>query len=388
MKKILFTILAQFIFLYSFAQSPQRVIPFRLGNKWGYSDTLGRIKIKPEYDTASLFDYDLIYRGNHVIAEVKLNGKPMVINEKGIAVVPPRYDYIKLINGSDEPTFIVSTNNKFGFFANGKELFPPVSDWLSDSYPGLYEIHINGKSGLINRKAEILIPALYDQIRPMGSKTSGFMDWQCIGFGKDPEIRTVKLPEENWRFQKVPEVEAMDYVYEDNISSIIDSATTKFGFDSVQLKYHAAVFYIGSERGIILPDATKKVYFFSKPYNISYIKYFLPDSRNNWNKNSAAYIVARLDGKYGIVNERDEIVLPFKYDSIEEKDEFFLLKQNGKIGFFVWNTMYPVIEPAYDEYLRKQYIPVKKEWRFTLFKVVKKGKSFFVGENGVTYFKD
>jgi hypothetical protein len=389
MKTFVFGVFACFIFFQSSSQSPQVIVPFRLGNKWGYSDTLGKIKIKPKYDSVSLFDYDMVYKGNHVFAEVKLNGKPMMINEQGAVVVPPKYDYIKLIDGLEEATFIISKNNKFGLFAKGKELFPPVSDWMADAYPGrFYEVHTNGKSGLINMKGEIVIPIIYDRLHPAGGKTPGFMDWQCVVYGKEPELRTVELPKENWNSQRIPEVETIDYMSDNNIDKIIDSATKEFGFDSIQLKYQAAVAYKGDKRGIILPDATKKVYLFSKPYDIYHIKYFPPNSRSSWNKNSASYIIASLDGKYGMINEREEQVLPFEYDGIENSNGFFLLKQNNKIGFFIWNTVYPVIQPAYDEYIGERYIPVNNRWRFTLFKIIKNGRTGFVGENGVAYFKD
>lgn len=389
MKTLIFGVLACYIFLHSFSQSPQILVPFRMGNKWGYSDTLGKIKIKVRYDTVLLFDYDMVRKGNHVIAEVKLNGRTMMINEKGTVVVPPKYDFIKQIEGLEEPTFIISRNNKFGLFAKGKELFPPVSDYMQDSYPGFYEVHTNGKSGLINNAGKVVIPIIYDELYRIGGKKTGFLDWQCIVYGKQPEVRAVKLPEENWLSQRVPETEELDYIPRDNLNKIIDSVTKEFALESVQLTYNnVAVIYKGATMGILLPDVTKKVYFFSKPYDIQHIKFLSPWSRNSWNKNSAAYIIAKVNGKYGVINEREEQVLPFEYDNIEEKDGFFLLKQNGKIGFFIWNTIYPVIQPAYDEYLWKQYIPVKSRWRFTLFKVVKNGRSGFAGENGVAYFKD
>ena len=81
-------------------------------------------------------------------------------------------------------------------------------------------------------------------------------------------------------------------------------------------------------------------------------------------------------------------MLPFEYDGIEEKDGFFLLKQNSRIGFFIWNSVYPVVQPAYEEYIGKQHIPVNNGWRFTLFRIMKNGRGGFVGENGVAYFKD
>lgn len=372
----------------SWAQKPQIVVPFRSENEWGYSDTLGSIKIMPKYDTVSLFDYDMVYKGGHVFAEVKLNGKPMMINEKGNVVVPPKYDYIKLIDGIEEPTFIISRNNKFGLFAKGKEIFPPISEWMADSYPDFYEVHVNGKSGLINSKGQILIPLIYDQLRRGGFKKPDSVEWECISYEKGLEKRFVKLPKENWLSQRVPDVEVIEGVFQDNVNTTIDSIAKQLRTDSVHVNYNSAILYKGDERGIILPDAAKKVYFFSKPYNIQYIKYFSPNSRNSWNHNSATYIIASINSKYGMINEREEQILPFIYTFIEERDGFFLLKQNGKVGFFIWNTIYPVIQPTYDELIQKYYIAVNNKWRFTLFRIRKNGRTGFVGENGVNYFRD
>ena len=389
MRPSFFSLLACFTFLFSWAQEPQIVVPFRSGNKWGYSDTLAKIKIKPKYDTVSLFDYDMVYKDNHVIAEVKLNGKPMMINEKGSVVIPPKYDYIKLIYGLQEPTFIISKNNKFGLFAKGKELFAPVSDWLADPYPGLYEVRVNGRSGLINSKGEIVIPLIYDRLRLIGGKKSGIVEWQCILYGNGPEVRTVKLLEDNWLSQRIPDVETLSrFMTSDDLNKALDSAKEQYGIDSIKLMNNTGIVYKATRTGIFLSGEAKTVYLFSKPYTIHQIKYFSAHSRNSWNKNSAAYIIASIKGKYGIINEREEQVLPFEYDGIEEKDGFFLLKQNSRIGFFIWNSVYPVVQPAYEEYIGKQHIPVNNGWRFTLFRIMKNGRGGFVGENGVAYFKD
>ena len=168
----------------------------------------------------------------------------------------------------------------------------------------------------------------------------------------------------------------------------MNSARTEYGLDSIQFKKNSGIVYKDLKQGIFLPMEAKKIYFFSKNYTIHSIKYFASEYRDNLNKPAAAYIIASINGKYGMMNEAEEQVLPFEYDNIEERDGFFLLKRNGKTGFFTWNSFYPVIPPAYDEYVWKVYIPVNNEWNFTLFKIVNKGKVGFVGENGIAYFKD
>ena len=123
MKGLLVFAFALLLCTETLAQSPAILIPFRLGNKWGYSDTLGKIKIPVKYDTVPLFDYNTVYKGNHVIAIVQFKGKPMAINEKGKVIVPAKYDYINVLQNSSEVAFTVSRNGKFGVYKKGKRTF-------------------------------------------------------------------------------------------------------------------------------------------------------------------------------------------------------------------------------------------------------------------------
>lgn len=390
MKNLIFSSLICFACAYSFSQSPRILVPFRSGSKLGYSDTLGKLKIQPRYDTVSLFDYNGITRRGHVIATVRLKGKPMVINEMGTVIVPPNYDHIQVMDQLEDFAFFVSRKGKFGVFTKGKELFPPLYDYMDVTTDAQFKVHKNGKWGLINSEGILVIPIIYDELRQTHNIQSGFVSWEGITYGKDSKSYTIKTGQ-RYRSSDVPEMVRLSedmYIHQENWSKAIESAKTEYSLDSVVFKKNSGIIYKSAKPGVFLPKEAKKVYFFSKNYTIYYIKYFATEYRNSWNKGAAAYIIAGLNGKYGMINETEDQVLPFEYDSIEERDGFFLLKRNGKVGFFIWNTFYPVIQPAYDEYVWKEYIPVSNEWNFTLFKVVKKGKSGFVGENGIAFFKD
>ena len=167
----------------------------------------------------------------------------------------------------------------------------------------------------------------------------------------------------------------------------LDAAKKEYDLDSLRLDNYTGIVFKDKQQGIFLPLETKKVYVFTKPYRVHGIKYFPSYDRGYLKKNSAAYITAVIDGKYGMINENEEIVLPFEYDHIQEKEGFFLLKQNGKFGFFIWNGLYPVIQPMFDEYVRKYEVPVNYNWNFILFEIIEQGKPAFVGENGISYFK-
>jgi len=391
MKRLFVIAFSLLLVIEFFAQSPEIVVPFRVGSKWGYSDTLGKIKIPAKYDTVPLFDYSTVYKGNHVIAIVKFNKKSMAINEKGTVVVPPKYDFINVIQQSAEIAFTVSSNRKFGVFTKGKELFPPIYDYMDITPYGHFKVHKGQKWGLINNDGKIVIPINYDDLREKNASQPDIVNWEAIIWGKDREFITVKT---NLQFDRpaltLPlEVEEISgYVSPEDINKEADKARMEYELDSLRVDNYTGFVFKGKQQGIFLPAEAKKVYLFSKPYTIHGIRYFSSYERNYLKKHSAAYLIAVFNGKYGMINEKEEIVLPFEYDHIEEKEGFFLLKRNGKVGFFIWNTHYPVIQPIFDEYVRKYDIPVNDKWSFILFKIFKNGKPGFVGENGIRYFKD
>jgi hypothetical protein len=391
MKRLLVIIVALFPAIKHFAQSPQILVPFRMGDKWGYSDTLGKIRIPAKYDTVPLFDYNTVYKGDHVIAIVQFNEKPMAINEKGDIIVPPRYDFIKVMQQSAEFAFFVSNKGKFGVYKKGKELFPPIYDYMDITSYGHFKVHKDNKWGLINDAGKIVIPIAYDDLRERNAIQPDLVNWEAIEWGKDGKLITVKTNLQfEWpglrgpgQLQEIP-----GYVAPEELNKAVDAAKKEFGLDSLRLDNYNGIVFKGKRQGIFLPAEAKKVYLFSRPYTIHGIKYFSSYERGYLKKHSAAYVIAVIDGKYGMINEKEEIVMPFEYDHIQEKDEFFLLKRKGKVGFFIWNSLYPEIQPIFDEYVQKYEIPANYKWNFILFKIIKQGKPGFVGENGTSYFKD
>lgn len=390
MKGLLVFAFALLLCTETLAQSPAILIPFRLGNKWGYSDTLGKIKIPVKYDTVPLFDYNTVYKGNHVIAIVQFKGKPMAINEKGKVIVPAKYDYINVLQNSSEVAFTVSRNGKFGVYKKGKELFPPIYDYMDLASYGHFKVHKDHKWGLINDAGKVVIPISYDALREKNVIQPDIVDWEVIEWGKDRKSIKVKT---NLQFER-PSLrgpgelqEIPGYVASEELNMTLDAAKKEYDLDSLRLDNYTGIVFKDKQQGIFLPLETKKVYVFTKPYRVHGIKYFPSYDRGYLKKNSAAYITAVIDGKYGMINENEEIVLPFEYDHIQEKEGFFLLKQNGKFGFFIWNGLYPVIQPMFDEYVRKYEVPVNYNWNFILFEIIEQGKPAFVGENGISYFK-
>src|SRR5258706_10157677 len=71
----------------AFAQtSPYKLIPYRIGTLWGYSDVKGNIVIPTRYQEA--------YPFYHGVAALKSDNHMSIINEDGRLIIPFLYDYI------------------------------------------------------------------------------------------------------------------------------------------------------------------------------------------------------------------------------------------------------------------------------------------------------
>jgi hypothetical protein len=76
-----------FVLLFLFAEAvsqPLGLVPYRKGNRWGYSTVDGTVVIKPEYDRTFFFSSDSV-------ARVSLNGKFGFIDPNGKLVLPIKY---------------------------------------------------------------------------------------------------------------------------------------------------------------------------------------------------------------------------------------------------------------------------------------------------------
>src|SRR5215203_5107916 len=128
MKTVFFTFLLLLNFILASSQS-RVLIPYRIENKWGYSDTLGKIKIPVKYDTALLFDNYRKSNGRPT-AILRLNKKAIVIDNHGNIVVPAKYDNVAPMPRVNDIGFMVSLGNKYGVYTNGREIIPVVYDVL------------------------------------------------------------------------------------------------------------------------------------------------------------------------------------------------------------------------------------------------------------------
>ncbi|ALD22321.1 hypothetical protein AM218_15270 [Hymenobacter sp. DG25A] len=193
MKKWLFVALFSFglvAFTPAGEWSSGELIPFRQGEKWGYTDRNRRLILPLRYDEAGPFVEELAWvrvaglygyidgsgyavtpthftkasnftRGR---ATVELNGETFAIDVAGkrlpISETPaPEVEYLSLGD-------IVRKAGKLGFrFTVGSTTVPAIYDEILEDYRGLLFVRQGSQWGAINRKGKVVLPVIYESIK-------------------------------------------------------------------------------------------------------------------------------------------------------------------------------------------------------------------------------
>jgi hypothetical protein len=105
-------------------------------------------------------------------------------------------------------------------------------------------------------------------------------------------------------------------------------------------------------------------------------------------KYKSRYLIAVKKGlKYGIVNELGKTVYPLEYEGLIKRDEIIILIKDGKMGASITNKPNKDIPVKYDS-LEEQYYRTRNENAFNIFIIKLNGRTGYVGESGMEYFKD
>lgn len=262
--------------------------------KYGYINKEGNWQIQPKFKVAKNFSDDL--------AEATENGKSWgFINRKGEWVIEPQFDKTKAFNSG----IAVVLKDKQWFYINtkGEKVLSDVqTDKVYDFKNGFALIRSDKKIGFINTKGEVVIA-------PKFVKAFNFEN----GYAKVKEYDKWGLIDTSGKFFVKADYDGISSVYEGNI-----------------------VARRGERHGLIINgefkevEGAQKVWDFSVNKNNTYAKKndkigFI-DNKGNWIvepaydkvrafKNGLAPVMK--DKKWGYINTKGEVVIPFKYKDAE-----------------------------------------------------------------------
>ncbi len=128
--------------------------------KWGLTDISGKYLLEPEYDHIRAFHTQ---RGLFLIER---SGKRGIAQAQGDIILYPFFEHIKSYH-LRESLLVVSNNGKFGVYDEKEKEFAIGLEFqdiccLAD---GLFGVQLTGgKWGFIDRKGNMIIPAIYDAL--------------------------------------------------------------------------------------------------------------------------------------------------------------------------------------------------------------------------------
>lgn len=144
---------------YDLIREPQNGFAvFKKDGKYGFLRTDGSVAVEPIYENVADF--------NDGIAAVRDNGRWGFINENGDVVISMEYENFSYPYFREGLAAIVK-NGKYGFIdKEGKEVIAPIYENAYSFNGGMACVKINGKLGFIDTKGNLVIPAVYDNVKP------------------------------------------------------------------------------------------------------------------------------------------------------------------------------------------------------------------------------
>jgi serine/threonine protein kinase len=328
-----------------------RLIPYRKGDKWGFSDSTKKIIIEPKFENAEPFAEDL--------ANVKLNGKWGYIDKNGNEIIPFKYDSAEPFKDGVAMIYVIKGSQEMRYCCygiidkTGKEIAPPKFTSASNFSEGLAVVDSPAsmwKSGYIDTTGKVVIPTNYADTEDFSE------DLACVGF--DPDI------DKNM---------ARGYINTEKYGFI-----DKTGKVVIPFKYWRAKSFSEGLAPVAPPDDKLGWGYIDKSGNK--VIDFRYEAAGGFN-NGFAPVKLERDGKWGFIDKTGKEIIPFKYDyALDVVQGLAPVKLNGKWGFV--------------DKTDKEVIPIKYDDDFPRFskitglaKVKLNGKQFYIDKNGTEYYE-
>lgn len=326
---------------------------------------------------------------------VKKNGLWGCINHEGKQIIPCEYNHELCPIIIEGEVYIPITNRSTGLRgvlnAYGKTIIPceyKDIEILEYSYPKKYHLlfvqNVNGKWGAINAKGEIVIPIIYDEPQSgkpsnlglvffrKGDKWGGFNEngknvlpfifnysaQQPMFTNQSVIVQTTNKTwfacDKNGNKKKlnIDSQDAFNIYPDDNIliahtpgkgDALFDVASNKYvsgRFYQIALGYQrkfvALIETTNGYKAFIINDKGQRIS--SHEYDeIHYLHY--------------GYIEVKKDGKYGVIDYNNRIIIPFEYENFNDINtltpNLFSVRRNGREGVVNSNNQ-NVVDFLYD----------------------------------------
>lgn len=364
------------------------MVPYRIGSKWGYADTLGKIKVKPTFDSLGFFIP--VPGSQQPLALFSEKGQWGLIGPEGVPVIPAQFQAIPEFHFDESGNFMVKKGTFWGLYnANKLEVMAPIYEALDIDFNAKAILaKKNAKYGLFNRQGKAITELIYDTLEP------GYdSEWEPIfigTIGTERFIVNLDGSQNVLLHSDLADESELDAPVVDpgaEQEDLLPALAEKNALDSIlplpEMNGYVFKAYKNKKYGIVKNDGTMPI---APQYEaIEKVVY------SDYLKGQFVCIVKK-GGYLGIVDQTNRSLLPAAYSEIAKdkasaQENVFITTKEGKRGYFIASTIYPPIPAVYETIHFARSIPVHSGWSFVLLKVKKGGKWGFVGENGVEFFQ-
>jgi len=364
-------------------------VPYNDHGKWGYSDTLGNVVIKPSYLATTLFRKQASENGLIYSAVATTRAGEIMIDPSGESLIPNKTTVVYHNQFRTSPTsfrIIWVLQNKKGqtaIYSPGSDEKPDFEyDKIPESLYGPYgnygqaplllKNRKTGKLEQLDPKDASLKPTDYTQLLRLA--TSRYK-WSSKLYAINQAGDTLQYS--RGKFTKAIFQEGKNYS-----PVIIEREPYKLEIDPPEFEDMAMddnTIYLKPEERVALQqkfevDTLLQAYSFSSYINQTY--------------GFSRLYLARKAGKLGVINQIGKEVLSFTYDKILLRDNATqaTLVRDKKYGRKLFLTHYPTIEPIYDDFTEYHRYRVNRRWSFQVYVAEVDGKYVLIGENGKRYY--
>lgn len=286
-------------------------------NNWGLISAKNKIITAPEYYELWPINKDLI-----VASKKSSNSNHLIygaLNSKGNSVVDFKYSSIDKLANLLIVTENIDGKTKYGLLNDKKQfLLKPEYSKIEHFVDELYVFSDHNKSGIIKKSGETVIPLSLDSIgylqngkaKIFDSGKTGVID-QSGSLLFEPKYKSVEI---NGSSANIKEFHS--YTIVDHLNTL----DKKFNCDSV-INISESFYTVYFNHHLSITDR-----FFKELISGSNIEVHRPINNK---------LILTKAGKYGVINDKANTLIPMEYDFIEADENYFYARK--KSDWFVFN---------------------------------------------------
>ncbi|MBK8874201.1 MAG: WG repeat-containing protein [Bacteroidetes bacterium] len=335
---------------------------------------MGIFNLQGEQITPFEYDNDFISQYSGIGFRISKDKKRGVVDKQGKVIVPPIYDDVSTFTFQNSDVFKVKSGSKYGIVnREGKVIIPVEFEFINDLNNNYVVVTPQKKMGLFDKNGNNVIPVKYKFIArtPTPNSTVLVLNEED-SFNFLDKNNKILLPENVIEYGyvlgedklKTPK-EEMSLLYVKSKNGKWGLLDEMYGTLNVPMVYDEIIQYtslreghncfsvrIGKKYGLINEKNQELIPVKYDAINLSFAiatTYYNPYSPTNSKPNDFQIVVAKGD-KYGTVNLKGEVVIPFQYSFLQRISYNGLFKaKTGKQYQIIDKAGLPITKITFDE---------------------------------------